>query len=102
MFATADAQEHLKMMEIFVGTWELETGADSTWVWELRPFEKGYEGKILWKAGDKIYAEGRAIYGSAGPKGDKQITFYFLWPNGNTTRDVTEIPDRKESCWKTL
>jgi hypothetical protein len=92
----SDAQEHLEMMEIFVGTWELETGPDSTWVWELHPMEKGYVGKLLWKAGDKIYAEGRMIFGYAGPKGDKQITFYFLWPDGSTTRDVLKFLTEKK------
>ena len=92
----ADAQEHLKMMEQFVGTWELETGPDSTWVWELRPFEEGFEGKLLWKAGDKIYAEGRGIIGYAGPKGDQHLTLYLLWPDGFTSRDVLKFLTEKK------
>ena len=43
----SDAQEHLKMMDLFVGTWEWKVNEDTTWVWEIRPFEKGYEGKLL-------------------------------------------------------
>jgi hypothetical protein len=93
----ADGLEHLKMLEIFVGTWELETGPDSTTVVELRTFEKGYEAKLMYKVDDKTYAEGRGIYGSAGPKGDKQITFYLLWPNGYTSRDVLKFITEKKA-----
>ena len=92
----SDPDEHLKMMEIFVGTWELETGPDSTWVFELSPFENGYKTKLLWKAHGNTYAEGLGIFGSSGPDGDKQITFYLLWPNGGTTRDVMKFLTEKK------
>jgi hypothetical protein len=92
----SDAQEHLKMMEIFVGAWELKVNEDTTWVWELRPFEEGYEGKLMWKAGDKIYAEGRGIIGFAGPSGDRHLTLYLLWPNGYTSRDVMKFLTEKK------
>jgi hypothetical protein len=92
----ADAQEHLKMMEIFVGTWEWKVNEDTTWVWELRPIENGYESKLMFKADDKIYAEGRGIIGFAGPSGDVQLAGYYLWPSGWTTRDVMKFLTEKK------
>jgi hypothetical protein len=92
----ADPVEHLKMMEIFVGTWEYEINEDTTWVFELLPFENGYKTKILWKAHGNTYAEGLGIFGSSGPGGDKQITFYLLWPDGGTTRDVLKFLTKKK------
>ena len=62
----------------------------------MLPFENGYEVKILWKADDKIYAEGRGIFGSSGPGGDKHLTFYLLWPEGNTTCDVLKFLTEKK------
>ena len=92
----ADALEHLKMMEIFVGTWEWKVNEDTTWVIEFRPFEKGYELKVMWKADDKTYAEGRGIIGSAGPRGDRHLAQYFLWPNGHASRDVMKFLTEKK------
>ena len=92
----SDPQEHLKMLEIFVGTWEWKVNEDTTWVIEYSPFEKGYELKVMWKADDKTFAEGRGIVGFAGPSGDVHLVQYFLWPNGFASRDVMKFLTEKK------
>jgi hypothetical protein len=94
----SDAQEHLKKMEQFVGTWERTISKDSTRVWKIIPSADGegyhteYYLVVKGKAGPVV----RGIIGWGNTEGDMRLTWYNLWTNGATSGDVMKFLTEKK------
>lgn len=78
----------VELMKQFSGKWSAEAGKDSTWLWEITPFDKGYVHAFYLKVKGKTVAThiGKGIIGF----GDeyRNVNLFILRPNGFITRDI--------------
>ena len=86
--------DQVELMKQLVGKWTAETGEDSTLIWEVIPFAKGYEGIGHWQAKGETYSTFKGILGFA--KQYELVNMFYLWPNGTFSRDLGKfVSDKK-------
>ena len=86
--------DQVKLMKQFIGTWTAETGMDSTVLWEVIPFAKGYETIGHWQVKGETYSTFKGIIGFA--KQYELVNMFYLWPNGNLSRDLGKFMSDKK------
>ena len=86
--------DQVELVKQLVGKWTAETGEDTTVIWEVTPFAKGYEGIGHWQAKGETYSTFKAIIGFA--KQYELVNMFYLWPNGTLSRDLGKfVSDKK-------
>ena len=86
--------DQVELMKQLVGKWTAETGEDSTLIWEVIPFAKGYEGIGHWQAKGETYSTFKGILGFA--KQHELVNMFYLWPDGTLSRDLGKfVSDKK-------
>ena len=85
--------DQVELMKQFIGSWTVERGVDSTVVWEVIPFGKGYEQNIFWKSEGETYRTDKGVIGVTRKGG---VELIFLWSgNGNVSRDYGKFESEK-------
>jgi hypothetical protein len=90
--------DQAELMKQFVGKWTAETGVDSTVLWEVIPFEKGYETNVSWQADGETYQTGKGIIGFTWE--NREVNMYFLWSDGMLSRDMGKFVSAKKIMWE--
>ena len=86
--------DQVELMKQFIGTWIIETGEDSTMIWEVIPSNTGYLNNWSRQADGETYVTSQGILGFARNK--QLVNWYHLWPSGGVARDLGEfISDNK-------
>ncbi len=89
--------DQVELMKQFIGKWILETGEDSTAIWEIIPNNKGYVHNVQWQAKGETYRTATGIYGFTGQ--NKTVINSVLWTNGVITLDMGKfVSDKKMKC----
>ena len=91
------AQEELNQVELLKlcsGTWEWKIGGDSVQQIIYTPAGEGMLFKLVYKSGNKIYAEGGGAIGFSPDR--KTIECTVLWPNGLVTYDIGRFVTEKK------
>jgi len=86
--------DQAELMKQFVGKWITEIGEDSTVIWEIIPFAKGYETNLNWQAKGETYSSRTGIMGFTGEY--RKVNWYILYSNGMIGRYLGEfVSDNK-------
>jgi len=86
--------DQVELMKQFVGTWVAERAEDSTLIWEVTPFAKGYECIGHWQAKGETYSTFKGFLGFA--KQYELVNMFYLWPAGTFSRDLGKfVSDKK-------
>ena len=81
--------DQVELMKQFSGTWKTEIGEDTTFIWEIIPFGKGYEAIGNYKAKGEIYSTKKSIFGFANKM--KKVNMFHLYQGGDITRALGEF-----------
>ena len=81
--------DQVELMKQFAGTWKAESGEDTTFIWEIVPFGKGYEAIGNWKAKGETYSTIKSVYGYA--KKMKIVNMVHLYQGGSIVNAVGEF-----------
>lgn len=76
--------DQVELTKKLIGSWRIEMANDSTEVWKVLPFEKGYEQYINYQAKGETYATDRGIIGFSSDY--QTVLLDFLSPNGMIRR----------------
>ena len=90
--------DQVELMKQFVGKWITETGEDTTVIWEIIPFAKGYESKLFWQAKGETYSTLTGIMGFA--RGKQLVHWSFLQSSGAVGRYLGEFVSDKKMIFK--
>ena len=81
--------DQVELMKQFSGTWKTEVGEDTTFIWEIIPFGKGYEAIGNWKAKGETYSTIKSVFGFADKM--KKVNMFHLYQGGIITRALGEF-----------
>ena len=81
--------DQVELMKQFSGTWKTEIGEDTTFIWEIIPFGKGYEAIGNWKAKGETYSTTKSVFGFANKM--KKVNMFHLYQGGDITRALGEF-----------
>ena len=81
--------DQVELMKQFSGTWKTEGGEDTTFIWEIIPFGKGYEAIGNWKAKGETYSTIKSVFGFANEM--KKVNMFHLDQGGDITRALGEF-----------
>ena len=86
--STENDLDQVELMKQFSGKWAAEAGKDSTWLWEITPFDKGYVHAFYLQVKGKNDAT-RWGHGLIGFGNDyRNVNLIILGPNGLISRDI--------------
>jgi len=87
--------DQVKLAQQFIGTWETSIGKDSVQQLITTPSGGGgLLGKIVYKSGGKVYAEGVYVTGYSPDR--KTIIETIVWPNGLVAQDIGRFVTEKK------
>jgi len=72
--------DQVELMKKLTGSWRIETGKDSTEIFKVVPFQKGYEQYLQYQTKGKTYATDKGIIGFSSDY--QTVLLDFLSPNG--------------------
>lgn len=80
--------DQVELMKQFSGKWAAEAGKDSTWLYEVSPFDKGYviAFNLKVKGKNDATSPGQGIIGFGNDY--RNVNLIILRPNGLITRDI--------------
>ena len=90
--------DQAELMKQFVGSWIAETGEDSTVIWEVIPFAKGYENNLHWQAKGETYETDKGIIGFNWQ--NQTVDMCTLWSDGWVTADIGKFVSDKKIMWE--
>ncbi len=90
--------DQVELMKQLIGSWTVETGIDSTLVWEVIPFGKGYEQSVYWQAKGETYGSAKGIIGFT--EKSQTVNMVFLWDNGWVAHDIGKFVSDKRAFFE--
>jgi len=96
LYSQSDGEElnQVNLSKQFIGTWEWKIGGDSVQQIINTPAGNGILFKMVYKSGDKVYAEGGGSIGFSRDR--KTIETIVVWPNGLVTHDIGRFVTEKK------
>jgi hypothetical protein len=87
--------DQVKLAQQLIGTWEYPLNGDSVQQITIAPSGGGGQfGKIEYKSGGKVYAEGVSVVGFSPDR--KTIELTAVWPDGEMTHDIGRFVTEKK------
>ena len=87
--------DQAELMKQFIGKWVTDRGGkvDTTLVWDVIPWGKGYEQTALWQAKGETYSTWKGIIGFTSKY--QEVNSHWLVPNGMMIRQLGEFVSDK-------
>jgi len=87
-----------ELMRQFIGSWQGETGKDTTAIWEVIPYEEGYEHIIKYQTKGDTYKVEKGFIGFTSE--DQSVILIILRPNGMLHTFLGKFVSDKKIIWE--